>query len=74
MKKPKSHTKTAKRDIRMARASTAREAIGHIEKQTDKFILTFGQFSLIDALVVLLDQTGPATVDISTWTAADAHL
>lgn len=45
-----------------------------IEKGTDTFILTYGQFSLIDALVVILDQTGPADVSLSTWTAADAHI
>ncbi len=62
------------RSIRMAKSSTAREAIGEIEKGSDTYILTFGQFSLIDAMIVILDQTGPADVSISTWTAADAHL
>lgn len=38
------------------------------------FVFTFGQFSLIDALIHILDETGPADVVISTWTAADAHL
>ena len=62
------------RSIRMAKLSTAREAIGKIEKDMDVYILTFGQFSLIDALVAILDSTGPADVSIATWTAADAHL
>jgi hypothetical protein len=74
MTKPKSHRKTAKREIRVAKKSSASDAIGKIEKNTDTFILTYGQFSLIDALCVILDQTGPADVSISTWTAADAHL
>jgi len=74
MTKPKAHRKTAKRQSRLAKASTAAEAIGTIEHDTDTYILTFGQFSLIDALVFILDQTGPASVDLSTWTAADAHL
>jgi len=74
MNSPKTHKKTAKRRALLARASTAKEAIGRIQKGTDTFILTFGQFSLIDALVHILDQTGPANVDLSTWTAADAHL
>jgi len=72
--KPKSHTKPARRDIRVAKQSSAAEAIGEIRPNTDTFILTYGQFSLIDALVAILDQTGPADVIISTWTAADAHL
>lgn len=60
--------------LRVAKKSTAAQAIGKIEKNTDTFILTYGQFSLIDALLVILDQTGPAHVAISTWTAANAHL
>jgi hypothetical protein len=71
---PKSTTKPVKRNIRAAKKANASEAIGKIEKNTDTFILTYGQFSLIDALCVILDQTGPADVSISTWTAADAHL
>jgi hypothetical protein len=73
-KKPRSIQKPAKREIRVAKQSAAVEAIGKIEKNSDCFILTFGQFSLIDALVAILDQTGPADVVISTWTASDAHL
>jgi len=53
---------------------TAAQAIGTLEKDTDTFILTYGQFSLIDALMAILDQTGPAHIIISTWTAAHADL
>ena len=74
MPSPKTHRKPAKRSIRTAKLSSAREAIGTIEHNSDVFILTYGQFSLIDALVAILDQIGPADVSISTWTAADAHL
>lgn len=72
--KPMAHRKPAKRSIRVAKLAAAAEVIGRIEMGTDTFILTYGQFSLIDALVAILDQTGPADVTISTWTAADAHL
>jgi len=58
----------------VSKSLSAVDSIGVLEKNTDTFILTFGQFSLIDALCAVLDQTGPARVDISTWTAADAHL
>jgi hypothetical protein len=74
MTKPKTIKTRANRRVRTAKISNAREAIGSIEKNTDTFIFTYGQFSLIDALCVILDQTGPADVTISTWTAADAHL
>ncbi len=72
---PKTFKRDAKnREMRIAKLLTAKEAIGKIEKDTDTYILTYGQFSLIDALVAILDQIGPAKVVISTWTAADAHL
>jgi hypothetical protein len=68
------HKKTASRDIRLSKSLTAEQSIGDLKKNQDIYILTFGQFSLIDALVHVLKQTGPAYVDLSTWTAADAHL
>ena len=52
----------------------AQDAIGALEHGQDTYILTYGQFSLIDALAALLDQTGPADVVLSSWTAADANL
>ena len=58
----------------MSRYNSAREAIGTLEQGQDVFILTYGQFSLIDALCAILKQTGPADVTLSTWTAAHAHL
>jgi len=64
---------TAKK-ILISKQGTAAQAIGTIEKNTDTFILTYGQFSLIDGLMAILDQTGPAHVGISTWTAAHGDL
>jgi len=60
--------------ISLRKTESAENAIGDLSKNMDLFILTFGQFSLIDALVAILGKTGPAHVVISTWTAADAHL
>jgi len=60
--------------IRASKQGTAAQAIGILEKNTDTFILTYGQFSLIDGLMTILDQTGPAHVGISTWTAAHGDL
>lgn len=68
------HRSPRRRTIRTAKVGTARQAIGDLVHGHEVFILTFGQFSLIDALVAILDQTGPATVDLSTWTAAAADL
>jgi hypothetical protein len=75
MATPKAFKKSNKnKEIRACKHGSAAEAIGKIEKNTDTFILTYGQFSLIDALTAILDQIGPAHVTISTWTAAHAHL
>jgi len=73
--KPKTHKRSnINKKTRVCKRGSATQAIGKIEKNTDTFILTYGQFSLIDALIAILDQTGPAHVIISTWTAAHAHL
>jgi len=63
-----------KRRIIEARKSNAYDAIGTLEPGCELFILTHGQFSLVHALKAILDQTGPANVALSTWTAADADL
>lgn len=62
------------RDIRTAKYGSAREAVGDLVADCEIYVLTYGQFSLIDALVAILDQTGPAYVDLATWTAASADL
>jgi hypothetical protein len=74
MPKPRTHRKPAKRDIRQVKRGVASDAIGALQHGQDVYILTYGQFSLIDALDVILTQTGPADVVLSSWTAADAHL
>lgn len=71
----RSHSsKPRKRTVRAAKTGAASTAIGPLSPGMEVFILTFGQFSLIDAIVYLLQQTGPADVIVSTWTAADADL
>lgn len=62
------------RTVRAARAESARRAVGTLVPGAEVLILTHGQFSIIDALAAILDQTGPADVSISTWTAAAADL
>lgn len=64
----------ANRQIRTAKLGNARDAIGTLTPGCEILCLTYGQFSLIDALVAILEQTGPADVTLSTWTAADADL
>jgi hypothetical protein len=74
MKLAKVTKKPAQREIRLAKTLNAANAIGELKLMQDVYILTFGQFSLIDSLIHILEQTGPADVALSTWTAADAHL
>lgn len=48
----------------------AAEAIGDLTPGCEMFGFTKGQFSISDVIAHCLDQTGPATLDIGTWTAA----
>lgn len=63
-----------RRIVRAAKTGAASDAIGKLEPGCEIYCLTFGQFSLIDALCAIIDQTGPADVTLATWTAADADL
>lgn len=64
--------KSAPRKRRIAFNDTeqAAQAIGQLEHGCEIFGLTKGQFSISDVIQHCLTQTGPATVDIATWTAA----
>lgn len=46
---------------------TASEAIGRIEPGIAVFAVTRGQWSMLDAIVAVLDQVGPAHVSVWTW-------
>ena len=63
-----------KRDVRATKALNADAAIGDLTPGCEIFILTYGQFSLIDAVAALLRKTGPADVLLSTWTAGNVDL
>lgn len=63
-----------KRTIRAARTEDVARAIGPLTKGVEVFVLTHGQFSLIDALVYLSQQTGPCVLSVSTWTAGAEDL
>lgn len=63
-----------RREIRTAKEGNAADAIGQLTPGCEIFVLTYGQFSLIDAIVALIRQTGPANVVLSTWTAGDTDL
>lgn len=65
---------TKNRRLFTAGTISPKEFVGTISPGFHLFGITKGQFSLIDAIGELLEQTGPADVSISTWTAANADL
>lgn len=71
----KSYTRKAPaRKIRCSKIGAARQAVAEFDKGMATYILTFGQFSLIETLEAVLEKTGPAHIAIGTWTAAAADL
>ena len=63
--------KTRKRFFNFA---GAKDYIGDLEKNTEIFGITKGQFSIIDIVEYVLDFTGKANVMIATWTAGGADI
>ncbi len=53
---------------------TAADCIGTIEPGHSLFAITRGQFSMIDAVLACLDQSGPADVSLWTWTVAEYEI
>lgn len=49
----------------------AAEAIGKVEAGMSLFAITRGQWSMIDAVLHVLDQVGPARLSLWTWTVAE---
>jgi hypothetical protein len=54
--------------------SNAAECIGKIEKGMSLFAITRGQFSMIDTILVCLDQLGLSFVSVWTWTIAEYEI
>lgn len=72
---PATHAaKPRRRTIVRNAVGDAASAIGKITPGCEIFSLTNGQFSIVDILEHCLRATGPATLDIATWTAADGDL
>lgn len=70
-----SHTrKVPTRRPRVSKVTNARDALSDFGRGMETYCLTFGQFSLLDAVEAILERTGPADVAVSTWTAGGADL
>jgi hypothetical protein len=55
---------------RVSRIANAADSLDGFGLGCEIDVITFGQFSLIDAVDAILDMTGPADVVIATWAAA----
>lgn len=53
---------------------TAADCLGKIEPGLAIFAMTRGQFSMIDAVLHVLDELGPSTVTLWTWTIAEYEI
>lgn len=58
-----------KRRHRMLRTTSARRALEPFAPGFDYEVMTNGEFSLLDCVLVLLERTGPADVSICTYSA-----
>lgn len=63
-----------RRRVHRSAVSDAADTLGAVTQNCEIFRLTNGQFSIIDVLEHCIQQIGPATLDIATWTAADGDL
>jgi hypothetical protein len=64
------HARPARRaKHRLSKVANARDTIAGFDHSMDIVGLTHGQFSLLDLIEATLDITGPASVDIATWSA-----
>lgn len=64
------HARPVKRSVRrLSKVANARETVRGFGHDVDVIGLTMGQFSLLDLIHAALDYTGPADVDIATWSA-----
>lgn len=60
--------------LRRELRTNAWQALEELEPGGTLCILTKGQFSLIDLIRACLDRVGPASVTVSTWTAAKKEI
>ena len=67
-------TTAKQREFKVCRRESAAEAVGTLRHDYELHIYTRGQFSMIDVIRAILEQTGPAAAVISTWTAAPSDI
>ena len=65
---------SARQIRRLTGGQNAHAAIGTLEPGCEIFGFSKGQFSKINLLTALLEQTGPANVTVCTWSALHGHI
>lgn len=69
-RRPRSAAPAARRKRAVESFKSAADAIGPIEKDMSLFALTRGQWSMIDAILHILDEVGRAKISLWTWAVA----
>lgn len=69
--KCKGSTPVARRKRAVESFQSAAECLGKIEKGMSLFAVTRGQWSMLDAILAVLEQIGPAELSVWTWTVAE---
>ena len=63
-----------RRAVAVESFQTAAACIGPVEPGMSLFAITRGQFSMVDAVLHVLDQCGPSRLSIWTWTIAEYEI
>jgi len=61
-------------EVKRFRRENAVEAAGTLRPGLERYIFTKGQFSLVEMMWAITEQTGPVHSLISTWTAAGGDI
>lgn len=67
----RSSAPAARRAVARESFANAAETIGPCKPRMSLFAITRGQWSMIDAVLHVLDEVGPAAVSLWTWTVAE---
>lgn len=66
---------TRRRDARAVESfASAKDAIGPLSDDTNLFLVTRGQFSMLDMIRHVLDELGAAELSVWTWAIADYEI
>lgn len=70
----RSSAPSTRRAVAIESFRTAADCIGPVAPGMSLFAITRGQFSMLDAVLHVLDCTGPASLSLWTWTIAEYEI